>query len=397
VGGGIAGLTCAHFLQDGADVHLFEADSRLGGHVHAVTIAGPSGPQAVETGFLAFHRSRYPTLSRLLGEFGIATAPSPVGLTVWDRPAGRCFRAGDLAELHGAGLAAEIRQNLADLLGRLYRPHPGSEPANDTLQAYCQARGYHADATDFVIVPSIAALWGFQPRDILAMSARTVLESLGRFLGVAEADPFERVVPDSGTWIAKLTAALRAEVNLGVRVEAVGDGRIRVDGQWQDFDAVVLATHADDALDLLESPEAAQRRLLGAIPYRAVRATVHLDGSLVPDDRAHTAYCWLAGEPALTTWNMAIIQDLPRDRPIFVTIGPPDFAPVSAEFERARVFYRHPAMPPAAIAAATELDSLNDEGATYFCGSYFGITGSNECAIASAERVSRQILRLPRA
>ena len=39
VGSGVAGLTAAHVLQKEADVTLFEADDRLGGHAHTHDIA----------------------------------------------------------------------------------------------------------------------------------------------------------------------------------------------------------------------------------------------------------------------------------------------------------------------------------------------------------------------
>ena len=45
IGSGIAGLGCAWFLHRKFDITLFEADNRIGGHTHTVTI--PEGDSEV--------------------------------------------------------------------------------------------------------------------------------------------------------------------------------------------------------------------------------------------------------------------------------------------------------------------------------------------------------------
>lgn len=408
VGGGIAGLACAYFLRDRADIHLFEASDRLGGHVHAVTVDTPAGPATVETGFLAFHRSRYPVLARLLDTFGIRTAPSGFGLTIRDPAVDLCFRAADWFRLAGPSLDPALRPDLADLLARLYRlerdPDRFAFPAG-TLGEFVASRGYCEDLARYVVTPAMAALWGFQPADILAMSARAVLESLGRFLVAAHDDPFERIVPDTGHWIGALTGTLTATIRCNCPVRAVRDeGRqvaVCLDGGTELFDQAVLATHADDALALLANPSRDQERLLGSIPYVPVRATVHTDESLLPERSLRSEYTWLrgpSGGACLTTWDFERIAGLAPTAPLLVTVGPPDVPPVQATCELVQVTYKHPALTPAAVEAGAALQDLNAAGLIRFCGSYVGSTGANECAVASAERAAGQVAiagRLP--
>ena len=53
-------------------------------------------------------------------------------------------------------------------------------------------------------------------------------------------------------------------------------------GRVQWFDHVVIVTHADEALAMLEDPSAAERALLGAFRYSKNTAILHSDTSLMP-------------------------------------------------------------------------------------------------------------------
>ena len=60
VGGGISGIACLWGLRNEEyDVHLFEADSRLGGHANTVDFAGNGHSVPVDTGFIAMNEKTY--------------------------------------------------------------------------------------------------------------------------------------------------------------------------------------------------------------------------------------------------------------------------------------------------------------------------------------------------
>ena len=69
---------------------------------------------------------------------------------------------------------------------------------------------------------------------------------------------------------------------------AVGSGRPRL------FDAAVIATHPDQALLMLAEPTAAERMVLGAIPYCTNEAQLHTDESVLPrNQRARASWNYL--------------------------------------------------------------------------------------------------------
>lgn len=380
VGGGIAGLVAAYTLRGRARVTLYEAAPRLGGHVHAVEVPGV-GP--VETGFLAFHRSHYPLLAGLLDAFGIETGPSGVGLAIQDGE--QVFSSQDW-------FGRVDRAQLADLMAVLFRQarRPEAEVVpNVQLAEFLAARGYSDEIARHVVVPSIAALWGFQPAQVLAMSARTVADNLNRFFHAGSDEPFERIAPHTGVWLERLVGSLDATLRLGHPVASIGaDGS--VDGQA--YDAVIVATHADTALSLLAEPSALHAALLGAFPSHVSVSILHQDDSYLPALR--TDYTVQLGDPTLVTWDMRRIQGLGEGPPVLVTVGPPGFTGaglIDPARVVARLAYKHPAGAPSAVAARPRLAELNSDP-LYFAGAYFGATGSNECAAASGLRAAQAYL-----
>ena len=71
VGTGISGLVAARKLHREHDITVFEASDRIGGHTNTVDVETPSGPLAVDTGFIVFNQRTYPNFCKLLGELNV--------------------------------------------------------------------------------------------------------------------------------------------------------------------------------------------------------------------------------------------------------------------------------------------------------------------------------------
>src|SRR5256885_3611247 len=82
VGTGIAGLGAAHLLAPHADLVLFEADDRLGGHTNTRDVLEPGGTRPVDTGFIVHNRSTYPRLLALFAELGVSTQPASMAMSI---------------------------------------------------------------------------------------------------------------------------------------------------------------------------------------------------------------------------------------------------------------------------------------------------------------------------
>ena len=62
VGSGVSGLTAAYLLARSHEVVVYEADQRVGGHSHTVSVNTADGNLGIDTGFIVYNRRTYPEL-----------------------------------------------------------------------------------------------------------------------------------------------------------------------------------------------------------------------------------------------------------------------------------------------------------------------------------------------
>src|SRR4051812_49814685 len=82
IGAGVSGLTAAYLLQRTADVTLYEADDRLGGHAHTHEVWAAGQVYHVDSGFIVHNERTYPTLLRLFDELGVQTQESEMSISI---------------------------------------------------------------------------------------------------------------------------------------------------------------------------------------------------------------------------------------------------------------------------------------------------------------------------
>ena len=88
VGSGISGLTAAYLLARSHEIAVYEADQRVGGHSHTVSVNTPDGNLGIDTGFIVYNRRTYPNFCRLLDQLDVATQPSDMSFSYRDDASG---------------------------------------------------------------------------------------------------------------------------------------------------------------------------------------------------------------------------------------------------------------------------------------------------------------------
>ena len=310
IGSGIAGMTAAHLLGPLHEVHLFEAEGRPGGHANTVTVDLPGGPVAADTGFLVYNERTYPLFTRLLTDLDVATHPSDMSFSLTDLRCGLEWRGTSLstvfAQRRNAARPAFLAM-LADVVrfNRLAR-RLLADPAEDagSLADLLATRRWSAKFLDWYLIPLGSAIWSADPGAFTQIPARTFAEFFSRhgLLGPGDQPAWRTVTGGSMSYVEAILEPLHKQgrVHLGTAVAKV---QRHVDGVElltaagpATFDHVVVATHSDQALDLLSDPSKQERHVLSALRYQRNRAS-HTDATLLPANRR-----------AWASWNYDIRQ-----------------------------------------------------------------------------------------
>lgn len=395
IGSGISGLTAAHVLHRHDDVTLFEADDRLGGHAHTHSLPGPDGePLGVDSGFIVHNRRTYPHLLRLFDELDVPTRPTEMSLSVSCAGCGLEY-AGDRglramwpnrsrASVDYLRMLADVPRfhRAANRLLKTARRLDGERGAiGPSLGAFVERHRFTPYFTAHFLLPLVSAVWSCPAGTALEYPARhlfTFLEHHG-MLGIWGSPRWRTVEGGSHTYVERVAKNLHS-VRTGTPVRGLARGdrgvRVRTDAGTADFDAAVVATHADQALALLEEPTDTEREVLGAFTYTRNRTLLHTDTSVLPDDRATWASwnqrlpaCAPGRAPVRVGYHLNRLQGLPEGYDYIVTLN--DDADVDPAKVAAAMDYAHPVFTPESVAAQSRLRSLDGPTLAY-AGAHYG-------------------------
>ncbi len=428
IGTGIAGLGCAHFLRNRFELTLFEQNDYAGGHTNTVTVAEGSRLLPIDTGFMVYNEVTYPNLTRLFRELDVATKPTSMSFSVQHLQSAIEYNGTSLNLLFGQRrnllkprfwrMLMKINQFNEEAVAALEEPRFASL----TLREYVTARGYGEDFLNLYLVPMSSAVWSTPPDRMLEFPAATLIRFWHNhgFLGLHTQHPWRTVDGGAKSYVSKITEPFRDRVQLGRKAVRVTRGlvkdvaagaagaagaRVRVDcadGSTAEFDKVILACHADQALALLADPSAMESRLLAPFKYQPNTATVHTDASVMP----RTKRCWASWNyrlapaadgavEATTHYWMNSLQGVSENENYFVSLNCHDR--VAPDKVLRRIEYEHPLFNSDAIAAQKELPELNAlsrEQSTYYCGAWFKY-GFHEDGFSSALACARAVAGEP--
>jgi predicted NAD/FAD-binding protein len=392
IGSGISGLTAAHVIaRRGNGVTLYEKDGHFGGHSNTVTVPGERGEIGVDTGFIVHNRRTYPHLIRLFDELGVATQESDMSFGV------RCDDCGlEYAGARGVrGMLATpgslTRPSYLRMLTEVRRFHRHArqvllDPGADrlTLGDFLDEGGYSDYCRDHFVLPLTGAIWSSSPTQMHEFPARYLIRFFANhgMLTVRHSPRWRTVTGGSRVYVRAILERLGA----GARGETPAVSVWRTDrgvvvgdahGGERRYDGVVIATHADQALLLLEDPTDAERSVLGRFLYSANETVLHTDGSILPRSsgaRASWNYlldaCSATRPPVHVTYHMNRLQAL--DEPIDYCVTLNQTARIRAESELRRFVYEHPVYTADALDAQRLLPGLSGPRNTAFCGAYHG-------------------------
>ncbi|MEL7026616.1 MAG: FAD-dependent oxidoreductase, partial [Pseudomonadota bacterium] len=255
---------------------------------------------------------------------------------------------------------------------------------------------------DYYLTPFSGAIWSTPTEKILDFPAQAMMQFFKNhaLLNYEGQHQWYTVRGGSREYVTRLQtslerrgADLRSDAPItavrrtshGVEVRAYGS-------DWEAFDQVIFATHADDTLRLLSDATGVERTALSAVRYQPNRAVLHADERMMPKRRA----CWsswvyteprekLSNRIGLTYW-MNSLQPIPHSDPMFVTLNPSQS--IRQELIYDETTFSHPLYDLDMLAAQEAIRSINGNLNTWFCGAWMR-NGFHEDGLQSALDVAR--------
>ena len=404
IGSGVSGLVCSYLLSRDHEVTLYEAEDRAGGHANTLSVTLDGVEHAVDTGFIVYNERNYPVVSNLFAQLGVATRPSDMSFAMSD----------DAADLEWCGTSLVSvfaqRRNLARpafwrMLRDVVRFNRSAraflaEPENlgYTLEDFLEGGHYSAAFIDWYLVPMGAAIWSADPEEFLRFPAAAFIRFFDNhgLLGIRDRPQWRTVVGGSVQYVTAITQSLGEGLRLATPVWSVArddDGvTVTTASGVETYDHVVMATHSDQALALLETPTTAEHDVLASISYSSNEATLHTDERLMPRRRqARASWNWRRrpGVRAATlTYDLTRLQGLSTSRPLYLTLN--QSGAVDPQQMLAQMTYRHPVFDSTAMAAQRRHAEISGRDRISYVGAYWGF-GFHEDGARIAVQVCRSL------
>ena len=349
----------------------------------------------VDTGFLVFNERTYPGLIRLFAELQVQTSASDMSFSV-QTPGATGQRA---MEWSGSNLNTVFAQRsnlfnpaflgmlrdvlrfntLANALADRGEDHALMQPLGEFLEAHKFGHAFR----HWYLLPMLGCIWSCPTDQMLQFPVATMVRFCHNhgLIQVVNRPQWFTVTGGAKHYVEKLLRHI-AHSHLQTPVERIernGSGaRVFSKNAVEDFDAVVLACHADQALSLLAQPTPQEQALLGAIRYHPNRAVLHTDTSVMPKKKLAWA-AWnyeraidlgLESSRVCLHYWINRLQPLPFSQDVIVSLNPLsniDPNKVLGEYD-----YAHPVFDLAAIKAQSQLKGLQGQQNTWYAGAWMG-------------------------
>ena len=402
IGTGISGLTAAYVLNREHEITVFEKNDYIGGHTHTHSIDSNGRSLAVDSGFIVYNEVAYPHFIKLLNQLQVERQKTTMGFSV-KSVAKNLEYAGNSLKSVFAQHRNYFRPSFLIMLWDILRFNKKAKADLDTLSPEVTLGGYLSENrfsqafTHNYVIPMGAAIWSTKARSMLEMPALFFIRFFKNhgLLQIKNRSGWWVIKGGSKQYVKKMIEHFSERICLNTAVTSIKRLQEKVairtgsDNNEEIFDAVVIATHSDQALDLLADPSPQEREILGALPYQQNEALLHTDDSVLPERKLAWA-SWNyhlnqnTDQPLAMTYNMNILQSLAAPETYCVTLNSNQL--VDKDKVLKELQYEHPLFTRAGIIAQQRKGEISGVNNTYYCGAYWR-NGFHEDGVVSALEV----------
>ena len=383
IGSGISGLSAAYFLSKKFKVDLFEKDDHFGGHSYTYEIKDNNKVIPVDLGFIVFNKITYPNLINLFKDLNIPYEKSDMSFSVSIKNSN--------IEYSGSGVGG-IFVNKLNLLNlkflimikeiiSFYKTAPKllkNDLKEQTLGDFLNKKKLSKYFVEYHLIPMVAAIWSMPFEKAKEMPIKFFLNFFTNhgLFKLKDRPQWYTVTNRSRTYVKKITEKISGEVFKNYKVSKVirttDNIRLMFGNEYIDYDHVVLASHADQSLSLLERPSEKEKSILSKFTYVKNQAFLHTDENLMPKKkRAWSSWNSISnGDKTCITYWLNKLQNLNTNKNYFLTLNP--LFEINNNFIIKKVNFTHPYLNSENTLLQKDLKLIQGKKRTWFCGSYFG-------------------------
>ena len=398
IGSGISGLSAAYYLSKNHHVDLFEKEDHFGGHSNTIDINIEGKKISVDVGFIVFNHQTYPNLINFFDEIDVEIEKSDMSFSVSVENTNY--------EYCGKGLAG-IFANKSNLFNvkfikmffdilKFYKSCSKILNLDQkiTLNEFLNKNKWSEGFINYHIIPMVSAIWSMPPYEAGKMPMNFFLkffQNHGLFK-FKDRPQWYTVAHRSRTYVNKVLSSISGEYYKNYKINSIKriSSGIQVyyggDNEFFDYDKVILATHANEALALIKNPTEKEKNILSNFGYRENNAVLHFDESMMPKNKK-TWSSWNSfvdpknlNKSSLSYW-LNLLQNLKIEKNIFLTLNP--FRDIDEKKILKKIKFTHPYYDQKALDNQKNLKNIQNIENLLFCGSYFGY-GFHEDGIKSS-------------
>tara|TARA_Y100000590_G_scaffold463973_1_gene632169 strand:+ start:633 stop:1931 length:1299 start_codon:yes stop_codon:yes gene_type:complete len=402
VGSGISGISSAFILSSKYKVHLFEKNNYFGGHTRTINVSDDNN-LAIDTGFIVYNDKNYPDLIKFFNHLDILTSNSDMSFAVSDNFAKVEYGGKNLKSLF-AQRKNIVNFNFLKMTFEIFRFYKLCKKIkldnlknHITISDFLDENNFSFYVRNLHIYPLISSIWSTNHSDVLNFPFKLFLNFFNNhdLFNFKDRPQWKFVNGGSNTYIKKILSLNKFEHSLNSEITDIkreaNQIKIISNNKELTFDFLVLATHADQALQILADPSSDEINILSKFKYTKNKTYLHSDITMMPiNKKTWSSWNFIKNKNknqnfTLTYW-MNNLQKLETKKNYFVTINPIEVP----NYIYNETIFTHPKFDTASHEAQKRLKNIQGTKNTFFCGAYHGY-GFHEDGIQSASYIAKML------
>ena len=398
IGSGISGLSAAYYLSKKHHVDLYEREDHFGGHSHTLDLILNGKKVSVDIGFIVFNFQTYPNLIKFFKENDVDIEKSNMSFSVSVDNTNFEYCGNGIKGIFSNKsniLNLKFLQMFFDII-KFYKKSDkiNIKDENYTLGEYLRHNRLSSTFINYHLIPMVSAIWSMPPVEASKMPIKfffKFFQNHGLFK-LKNRPQWYTVSNRSRSYVNKVISKVSGEYFKNYKITKIKRKLSGIDlyyggeNEFFNYDKIVLATHADEALSLIDNPTVEENEILSNFSYKENIAIIHTDKRAMPKNKKN--WCsWNSSidnkdntKNSITYW-LNLLQNLNCNENIFLTLNP--YFEIDKTKILKEVKFTHPYFDKTALNSQIMLSKLQNQKDILFCGSYFGY-GFHEDGIKSS-------------